>query len=108
MADGFFNFIEFSVVALGIGIANITLLVVLMYSYWKTYKEVKSDFTVGLIIFSMLLLFQNVISVIFAALQFTIPGPPPGPEINHARLPLTLINVVQLVALIILYKLTQR
>jgi hypothetical protein len=106
--DGFWHLIELSVVALVIGLANIGLLLVLMYSYWKTYEEVKSDFTVGLIIFSMLLLFQNVISVIFAALQFTMPGPPPGSEINHPRLPLTLINTVQLIALIILFKLTRR
>jgi hypothetical protein len=98
----------FSLVALGIGIINISLLLALLYYYWNTYKEVKSDFTVGLIIFASFLLLQNLISTLVMAFQFYMPPGPPIPELNQPRLPLSFINIVQLIALLILFKLTRK
>ena len=55
-------------VAVAIGIANVCLLLGLIYLYWGTYRQVKSKFTIGLLYFSTFLLFQNILSTIFLAL----------------------------------------
>jgi hypothetical protein len=108
MIEQMWNPILLMSLSLGIGILNISLLVALLYSYWKTYQEVKSDFTVGLIIFASFLLLQNLISTFFLIFQFNMPPGPPIPELNQPRMPLSFINLVQLVALLILFKLTRK
>ena len=95
-------------VALAVGIANIGLLFGLLHSYWKTYKEVKSGFTIGLLYFTSVLILQNVVSTIFLAFTLIIPIEFHGPEIGGPRLPLFLINIVQLIALTILFKITRK
>lgn len=94
-------------VAVAIGIFNVCLLLGLLYLYWGTYREVKSKFTIGLLYFSGFLLFQNIVSTIFLALQLFGELEFQGPEIGGPRLPLLLINIVQLVALSILFKITR-
>lgn len=94
-------------VALVVGIANICLLLGLLNAYWKTYKEVKSGFTIGLLYFASVLILQNVVSTIFLAFPLIVPIEFHGPEIGGPRLPLFLINIVQLVALSILFKITR-
>ena len=41
------------------------LLIGLLYVYSKNLKKIKSNFTVGLFIFALLFLFQNLISLYF-------------------------------------------
>ncbi|BDZ67036.1 hypothetical protein [Methanobacterium ferruginis] len=94
-------------VAVAIGIANVCLLLGLLYSYWETYRQVKSKFTIGLLYFSTFLLFQNIVATIFLALPLFIPIEFHGSEISGPRLPLFLINIVQLIALSILLKITR-
>jgi type III secretory pathway component EscR len=95
------------VVAVAMGIANIVLLMFLIKTYWKTYKQVKSGFTIGLLYFSSFLLLQNIVSTIFIALLLVIPLDVKISEFHGTRLPLFLINLVQLVALSILVKITR-
>ena len=84
-------------VAVAIGIANVCLLLGLLYLYWDTYRQVKSKFTIGLLYFSTFLLFQNIVSTIFLALPLFAQLEFHGPEISGPRLPLFLINIVQLI-----------
>jgi hypothetical protein len=95
------------IVAVAIGIANIILLMFLLKTYWKTYKQIKSGFTIGLVYFSSFLLLQNIVSTIFIALLLVIPLDVNISELHGPRLPLFLINLVQLVALSILVKITR-
>ncbi|EKQ54690.1 MAG: hypothetical protein B655_0683 [Methanobacterium sp. Maddingley MBC34] len=95
------------IVAVAIGIANIILLMFLIKNYWKTYKQIKSGFTIGLLYFSSFLLLQNIVSTIFIALILVIPVDVNISELHGPRLPLFLINLVQLVALSILVKITR-
>ncbi len=93
-----------------IGIANIYLLFLLIRAYWKTYKQVKSGFTIGLMYFSTFLLLQNLVTTLFLSLPLFVPASVVDTnisELHGPRLPLSLINVVQLVALSILYKITR-
>jgi hypothetical protein len=97
-------------IAVTIGIANIFLLVLLIRAYWKTYKQIKSGFTIGLLYFSTFLLLQNLVTTLFLSLPLLIPGSVIDvnvSELHGPRLPLSLINVVQLVALSILFKITR-
>ncbi len=95
------------IVAVAIGIANIILLIFLLKTYWKTYKQIKSGFSIGLLYFSSFLLLQNILSTIFIALLLIIPMDVNISELHGPRLPLFLINLVQLVALSILVKITR-
>jgi len=95
------------IVAVAMGIANIVLLMFLIKTYWKTYKQIKSEFTIGLLYFSSFLLLQNIVSTIFIALLLVIPIDVKISELHGTRLPLFLVNLVQLVALSILVKITR-
>lgn len=87
-----------------IGIANIFILYILIRSFLKTYNEIKSKFTKGLLYFSTFLLFQNIISIIFISVPLLVPLQINESMIWVAGMPLLLINLVQLVALSILLK----
>jgi len=96
-------------IAFAIGLANVCLLLGLINSYWKTYKEIKSQFTIGLLYFGSFLLIQNILvtlalvgPLIVHVVPFKISNTEFGPQIV-----LILINMIQLVALSILYKITK-
>ena len=96
-------------IAFAIGLANVCLLLGLLNSYWKTYKEIKSQFTIGLLYFGSFLLVQNilvtlasVIPLIIHVVPFRISNTEFGPQIVFI-----LVNMIQLVALSILYKITR-
>lgn len=104
--------LSLSFVALAIGIINVCLLLFLLKEYIKTYKQVKSGFTIGLLYFSTFLLLQNIVTTTFLALHLIISSDISSinatvSEINGPRLPLFLINMVQLIALSILFKITR-
>ncbi|MBZ2165931.1 hypothetical protein [Methanobacterium spitsbergense] len=95
--------------AFAMGLANVCLLLGLLNSYWKTYKEIKSQFTIGLLYFGSFLLIQNilvtialVVPLIVHLVPFEISNSEFGPRILFI-----LINMIQLVALSILYKITR-
>jgi len=96
-------------IAFAIGLANVCLLLGLLNSYWKTYKDIKSQFTIGLLYFASFLLVQNilvtlasVIPLVIHVVPFRISNTEFGPQIVFI-----LVNMTQLVALSILYKITR-
>lgn len=96
--------------ALSIGIINICLMMGLLNSYWKTYKQIKSGFTIGLLYFASLILIQNVFTTLFLAVQLILPSLPPGisgPDFHEPIKPLFFVNLIQLIALSILFKITR-
>ncbi len=97
-------------IAVAVGIANVCLLLGLLYAYWKTYKEVKSKFTIGLLYFASFLLIQNILVTISLAIPLIIPVIPftiPDSDFGRPHFALFVINLIQLVALTILYKITK-
>lgn len=105
LEPGLLNIIQY--VAIGVGIANICLLLGLFYIYWNSYQDMKSEFTIGLLFFTLVLLVQNIAATIFLVLlNFTVGG---GGELEEAiehLLELFSINIIQFVALSILFKIT--
>jgi hypothetical protein len=89
-----------------VGIANIGILSGLFYFYWNSYKQLKSKFTIGLLYFALILLIQNILAIIALAVFLLL-----GIEIHEiggAEIYsiLLLVTLAQLVALIILFKIT--
>jgi hypothetical protein len=97
-------------ISVAVGIANVILLMGLLNAYWKTYREIKSQFTIGLLYFTSFLLIQNIVVTIAAASPFIIPAVPyqiPDYDLGRPHVALLIINFIQLIALTILYKLTK-
>ncbi len=97
-------------IALVVGIANICLLLGLLHVYWKTYKEIKSKFTIGLLYFASVLLIQNILVTIALILPLLNNFIPPGianSEFGRPHFTFFFINLIQLVALTILYMITK-
>lgn len=103
------NVLLLNYVAVSIGIINICLMMGLLYSYFRTYKEIKSAFTVGLLYFTSLILIQNIFTTLYLAVFIILPDPQGSLllEIHEPIKPLLFINIIQLVALIFLYKITK-
>ena len=101
---------------IGVGIANICLLLGLIHAYWRTYKELKSQFTSGLLLFASFLLLQNILTT--AALIFLLIAhitvriqlslPKTGELLLSWILLLSSINIIQFIALIILFRITRK
>ena len=93
-------------IAIGVGIANVCLLSGLVYFYLESYKQLKSKFTTGLLYFSTILLIANILAIIALAVFSIL-----GVEIHEiggtwVYFILLLVNVAQLIALSILFKIT--
>ncbi|MGZ7095976.1 MAG: hypothetical protein ACXVH2_06270 [Methanobacterium sp.] len=92
--------------AIIIGIANIGLLIGLIYFYRESYKEIESKFTIGLIYFTSILLIGNILAIIALALSLIF-----GIEMHEfsgtvVYSILLLINIAQVISYAILFKIT--
>lgn len=94
-------------IAVSIGVINVCLMMGLLYSYLGTYKEIKSGFTIGLLYFTSLILIQNIFITLYLAMQLLLPPPQVIYELQEPVKPLLFINIIQLIALTILYKITR-
>ena len=93
-------------IAIIVGIANIDLLIGLIYFYRKSYNEIASKFTISLLYFTSILLIGNILAIIALALFSSL-----GIEIYEfggtvAYSILLLLNMAQLIAFSILFKIT--
>jgi len=95
----------YSDIGFGVAFANVCMLLVLLSIYWQNYRKWKSQYTIGLLVFGIFLLIQNILSLGFLG----SPSPPPGPPTeNPSHLPLLLINISQLVALATLLRISYK
>lgn len=79
-----------------IEIANIGVLIGLIYLYIKSYRQIKIGFTVGLILFALTLLIKSIISLAFLLVD-------DGLLINR---PIYIVGIIEFIALVILLKVT--
>ncbi len=93
-------------IAIAVGIANICLLIALIYIYMKNYRQIKSKFTMGLLVFASLLLLQNVVSTGILILNLVMGMGHHGFDLDRPQFPLSSINIIQLIALSVLLKIT--
>ncbi len=82
---------------IGLAVINAILSIWIAYILFKNRKIIKSRLTSYLLIFSILFLFSNIISVfVYTIFSFQY-----GPDI---AIPLIPINLMQLIAIIFLFK----
>lgn len=102
--SGLLNVIQY--VAIGIGAVNILLLFGLLYIYWTSYRKIKSEFTIGLLYFTLVLLLQNVLATgVLIMLLISGAGTHSHEGMEHL-IELFTLNAIQLVALSILFRIT--
>ena len=97
-------------ISVALGTANVILLIGLLYAYWKTYKQIRSKFTIGLLYFASFLLLQNIAITLASAMPLLIPHIPysiPNYDLDRPHIGLFFVNLIQLIALSILYKITK-
>ena len=82
-----------------VGAINLGILLVMLFIYLTSYKKLKSQFTLGLILFVLLLILQNTVFIVFLLIRGGFHGPGMGG-------PVLSINVIQLGALMVLLKIT--
>ncbi|SCG85959.1 hypothetical protein [Methanobacterium congolense] len=102
--SGMLNVIQY--VAIGIGAVNISLLFGLLYIYWTSYKKIKSEFTIGLLYFTLVLLLQNVLATGVLVMLLISGAGTHNPEGMEHLVELFTLNAIQLVALGILFRIT--
>ena len=83
-----------------VGIANICLLLILMYMYLQSYRKFKSRFTFGLLAFAGLLLLQNLLFTGFLISYQSFHGPGMG-------LPIFFLSIIEFFAFLILIWVTR-
>ncbi len=82
-----------------VSLANIVLLILLLYVYWGNYRKIKSDFTLGLIMFAGLLLLQNILFSSFLLFHQAF-------RVSQLGIPLFIMNITEFLALAILLTIT--
>jgi multisubunit Na+/H+ antiporter MnhB subunit len=88
-----------ALVAALVGAVNIILLLVLLSVYISSYRKLKSSFSLGLVLFAVLLIMQNVLFIFFLLGREGFHGPGMGT-------PVLSLNIIELGALIVLVKTT--
>ena len=69
------SFIQITEIAYYVSAGNIVLLLVLLISYFQIYSKIKSNFTLGLMIFTVALLLQSFSRAIMLLLIMNSPPP---------------------------------
>jgi hypothetical protein len=79
--------------------ANILLLLILLYTYVGSYRKLKSQFSLGLAIFTTLLIVQNIMFLFFLLAAEGFHGPGMG-------FPVLSLSIIEFGALLVLLKIT--
>ena len=93
--------IEIIHLAIALRLINVILLGYLIHFYWKSYRNIKSGFTGGLLFFSLFIFLQNISAIYFRILS----GVDYGDEISLHN---TILNLIQLGGLVSLVFITRK
>lgn len=96
MALEILGYTEIKFAATCIEIANIALLLGLLYLYIKSYRQIKIGFTIGLILFASALLLRSISTIGFLILYG---------DVSIER-PILISGIIEFIALAILLKIT--
>ncbi|UTB31843.1 MAG: hypothetical protein NKF70_10045 [Methanobacterium sp. ERen5] len=88
-----------AVIAAAVCAANIGLLLILLFTYVTSYRKLKSQFTLGLIIFATLLIVQNILFMFFLLAREGFHGTGMG-------FPVLSLSIIEFGALLVLLKTT--
>jgi len=91
-----FGYAGVKITAIIIELANIGLLLGLLYLYIKSYRQIKIGFTIGLILFALTLLIRSILTIVFLIVDT---------DLLIGR-PVYIGGIIQFIALAILLKIT--
>jgi hypothetical protein len=94
-------------VAAGFALANTVLILILLGLYSSSARKIRTTFTLGLILFAIFFLAQNI-SIVILWYQLYQIAPSATAIVNTAAPYMTVINAVESFALIILVAVTLR
>ena len=97
----------FLYVAAFFALANTVLIVVLLLLYSGSLRKVRSSFTLGLLVFAVFFLMQNIAIIVFWFWLYTMVSTAAS-VVNTASPYMTVINAVETIALIILVHTTMK
>jgi hypothetical protein len=86
-------------------LANTVLIIILVSLYSSSFRKIRSPFTMGLILFAVFFLLQNVAIIIFWFQLYQL-APTSAAIVNSASPYMTVINLVETIALISLVRVT--
>jgi hypothetical protein len=84
-------------------LANTVLILILVSLYWSSFRKIRSPFALGLILFAVFFLLQNVAIIIFWFQLYNL-VPTASAIVNSASPYMTVINLVETIALISLVR----
>jgi hypothetical protein len=96
MALELFGYTGIKIAATVIELINIGLLTGLLYLYIKSYRQIKIGFTIGLILFALMLLIKSILTIVFIIVDA---------DALIGR-PVYIGGIIELIALTILLKVT--
>jgi hypothetical protein len=85
-------------------LANTVLILILVVLYSSSFRKIRSPFTLGLILFAVFFLLQNLAIIIFWFQLYQLG--PTAAIVNSASPYMTVINLVETIALISLVRVT--
>jgi hypothetical protein len=88
-----------AIIAVIVCAANIGLLILLLFTYVTSYRKLKSQFTLGLVIFATLLIFQNILFMFFLLVRA-------GFHSQGMGFPVLSLSIVEFGALLVLLRTT--
>jgi hypothetical protein len=86
-------------------LANTVLIIILVSLYSSSFRKIRSPFTMGLILFAVFFLLQNVAIIVFWFQLYQL-APTSVAIVNSASPYMTVINLVETIALISLVRVT--
>lgn len=84
-------------------LANTVLIIILLWLYSTSFRRIRSTFTVGLLLFVLFFLIQNVVIIIFWYQLYSL-VPSAAPTVNAFSPYMTAVNAVETVALLSLVR----
>src|ERR1700730_14851477 len=85
-------------------LANTVLIIILLLLYSSSFRKIRSPFTVGLILFALFFLIQNVAIIIFWYQLYGLASTPAVTIVDAAAPYMTAINLIETIALAVLVK----
>lgn len=82
---------------------NTVLIILLLWLYSTSFRKVRSTFTIGLIVFVLFFLIQNIVIIVFWYQLYNL-APVAASLVNSASPYMTVINLVETIALLSLVR----
>jgi hypothetical protein len=89
-------------------LANTVLIIILLSLYSSSFRKIRSSFTIGLILFALFFLIQNIAIIIFWYQLYSLVSTPAITIVDAASPYMTAINLIETIALAVLVRVSMK